>query len=170
MKSNFSLRGLLIELRTDTLSEKAIPAVSVGFTTGLGLLVAQIAYATFIFSGSLAPYSSQGVGLVLFGNFATCLIIAVLGNYRGVISGLSPALILVMAAIGLTIETESDALFVTVVAALMIGASFRWLDFSHSREIPVFKPRALYPVSSRRWIRCGNRWCSVSGIFAPDGC
>ena len=129
MKSNFSLRGLLIELRTDTLSEKAIPALSVGFTTGLGLLVAQIAYATFIFSGSLAPYSSQGVGLVLFGNFATCLIIAVLGNYRGVISGLSPALILVMAAIGLTIETESDALFVTVVAALMIGAICAGLIF-----------------------------------------
>ena len=35
-----------------------------------------------IFSGDLAPYSSQGVGVVLFGNFAACSMAAIMGGCR----------------------------------------------------------------------------------------
>ena len=101
---------------------KAVSALFVGFTSGLGLLVAQIAFAIFIFSGPLAPYSSQGVGLVLFGNFAACLVIALAGGYRGAISGLSPLLVVVMALIGAGIDAEGRTLFVTTAAALIISA------------------------------------------------
>ena len=104
------------------MSTKAVAALSVGFTSGLGLLVAQIAFGTFIFSGPLAPYSSQGVGLVLFGNFAACLIIALAGGYRGAISGLSPTLVVVMALIGTSIDAEGYTLFVTTTGALIISA------------------------------------------------
>ena len=117
-----SLRNLASELRADTLSSKAVPALVAGSATGLGLLVAQIAFASFIFSGPLASYSSQGVGLVLFGNFASCLVIALTSGYRGAISGLSPALVVVMARIGSTVEGEGAALFASTVGALMIGA------------------------------------------------
>ena len=123
------LRNLASELRTDVWSVKAVPALSAGFTTGLGLLVAQIAYGSLIFSGMLAPYASQGVGLVLFGNFAACLVIALAGGFRGAISGLSPALVIVMAQIGSTMEAEGDGLFVTTSAALMIGAVATGLCF-----------------------------------------
>ena len=92
-------RELISELRADLLSAMAVPALSAGFTSGLGLLVAQIAFGSLIFSGALAPWSSQGIGLVLFGNFATCLIFALAGGFRGVIAGLSPALVIVMANI-----------------------------------------------------------------------
>ena len=88
------------ELREDISAAKTVPALSAGFTSGLGLLVSHIAFGTFIFSGPLAPYASQGVGLVLFGSFAACLIIALAGGYRGAISGLSPLLVVVMALIG----------------------------------------------------------------------
>ena len=104
------------------MSTKAIAALSVGFTSGLGLLVAQIAFGTFIFSGPLSPYASQGVGLVLFGNFAICLIIALAGGYRGAISGLSPTLVIVMALIGTTMDAEGRTLFVTTAGALVISA------------------------------------------------
>ena len=117
-----SLRSLASELRADTVSAKAVPALAAGSTSGLGLLVAQVAFASFIFSGPLAPYSSQGVGLVLFGNFAACLVIALTGGFRGAISGLSPALVIVMALIGSTMDAEGDALFVTTASALTIGA------------------------------------------------
>ena len=117
-----TLRDSASELRADFLSEKAVPALSAGFTSGLGLLVSQVAFGSFIFSGPLASYSSQGVGLVLFGNFAVCLIIALTSSYRGVIAGLSPALVLVMALIGSWIDAEGDVLFVTTVVALMISA------------------------------------------------
>ena len=116
------LQNLASELRADLLSAKAVPALAAGFTSGLGLLVAQVAFGSFIFSGPLASYSSQGVGLVLFGNFATCLIIALAGGYLGAIAGLSPALVIIMATIGFTMNAEGDALFVTTAVALIISA------------------------------------------------
>ena len=112
------LQNLTSELRADLL----VPALSAGFTSGLGLLVAQVAFGSFIFSGPLAPYSSQGVGLVLFGNFAACLVIALAGGYRGAIAGLSPSLVIVMATVGFTMDAEGDALFVTTAVALIISA------------------------------------------------
>ena len=117
-----ALQHLAAELRADAVSAKAVPALSAGFTSGLGLLVAQIAFGSFIFSGALAPYASQGVGLVLFGNFAACLVIALAGGFRGAISGLSPAMVIVMALVGTTIDAEGDALFVTTALVLMTGA------------------------------------------------
>ena len=63
-----ALREFATELRTDIMSGKATPALSTGLTSGLGLLATHIAFGTFIFSGPLAPYTSQGVGLVLFGS------------------------------------------------------------------------------------------------------
>ena len=117
-----SLQNFTSELRTDILSAKAVPALSAGFTSGLGLLVSQIAFGSFIFSGPLASYSSQGVGLVLFGNFAACLIFALAGGYLGAIAGLSPALVIVMATVGFTMSAEGDALFVTTAVALIISA------------------------------------------------
>ena len=119
---NTRLAQFVEEIRADVLAGKTVAAVSAGVTSGLGLLVAQIAFATFIFSGPLAPYSSQGVGLVLFGNFAACLIMAFAGGYRGVIAGLSPALVIGMAVIGSSMDAEGDALFVTVSGALILSA------------------------------------------------
>ncbi len=117
-----SLRNFVSELRADISSAKALPALVAGSTAGLGLLVAQIAFGTFIFSGPLAPYSSQGVGLVLFGNFAACFVIALASGFRGAIAGLSPALVIVMARIGSTMDADGDALFVTTAGALIISA------------------------------------------------
>ena len=117
------LRNLASELRADIASPKVVRALAAGFTTGLGLLVVQVAFGSFIFSGPLAPYSPQGVGLVLFGNSAACFVIALAGGFRGAISGLSPALVIVMAQIAATMDAEGDALFVTTAAALMIGAA-----------------------------------------------
>ena len=116
------VRTLVSELRADLVSAKAAAALATGFTSGLSLLVAQIAFGSLIFSGPLAPYSSQGVGLVLFGNFAACLVVALAGGYRGAVAGLSPALVIVMAQIGATMGAEGDALFVTTAGALVVGA------------------------------------------------
>ena len=100
-----------------------MPALSAGLTSGLGLLIAQVAFGSFIFSGALAPYASQGGGLVLFGNFAACLVIALLGGFRGAIVGLSPALVIGMAVIGSSLDAEGHGLFVTASVALMICAA-----------------------------------------------
>lgn len=114
-----SLRGLVAEVRADALSAQAIPALTGGFTTGLGLLVA---YGSLIFSGPLAAYTSRGVGLVLFGNFVACFVIALASGIRRAIAGISPALVVVLARIASSADAESDALLVTTVATLMISA------------------------------------------------
>ena len=122
----FELKAALVdlakELRTDVRSARVVPALSAGATAGLGLLVAQVAFATYIFSGPLASYSSQGVGLVLFGNFAACLVVALFGGFKGAIAGLSPALVVGMAVIASTMRASGDALFVSVFVALMLSA------------------------------------------------
>lgn len=118
------LTNLAKEIRSDLVSGKLVAALSAGGTAGLGLLVAQIAFATFIFSGPLSSYSSQGVGLVLFGNFAACLTLALAGGYRGVIAGLSPALVIGMAAFGSAMDAQGEELFVTVCGALVLTAVF----------------------------------------------
>lgn len=120
MSSRFA--EVAADLRPDVLAGKYLASLSAGVTSGLGLLVSQIAFATFIFSGALAPYTSQGVGLILFGNFTACLIMAMSSGYSGVIAGLSPALVIGMAAFGISMNAEGDALFVTVSAALILSA------------------------------------------------
>ena len=142
--------GLGAELGADLLSGKAVPAVSAGFTSGLGLLVAQIAFGSLIYSGALGPWSSQGVGLVLFGNFAACLIFALAGGFRGTIAGLSPALVIVMATIGASMEAEGETRFVTTAGALMIsavatGAGFFLLGRFRLANLVRFIP---YPVTA----------------------
>ena len=109
-------------LRAEFPSSLTLPALSAGFTSGLSLLVAQVAFGTFIFSGALAPYSSQGIGLVLFGNFAACLLIALAGGFRGAIAGLSPVLVLAMATIAASMQGDGPQLFATTACALIISA------------------------------------------------
>ena len=118
------MRYSLSETVRDFETSRLIPALSAGSTSGLGLLVSHIAFASFIFSGPLQPWSSQGIGLILFGAFAGCLVLALAGGFRGAIAGLSPALVIVMADIGSTIDAEGRSLFVTTVAALVIGVIF----------------------------------------------
>ena len=142
-------RELATELHADIRGAKAVPALSAGIISGLNLLVAEIAFAVFIFSGPLAPFVSQGVGLVLFGNFAACLIIALLGGFRGAISGLSPAMVIVMALIVSTIGVEGEAGFVTAVSALVLsaviaGAGCFWLGYFRLANLVRFIP---YPVA-----------------------
>ncbi len=120
--TKLGVQDLLSELRADVASGKSIPALAAGLSSGLSLLVAYVAFGTAIYSGPLAPYSSQGVGLVLFGTFASCLIFAFTGGYRGVVAGLSPALVIVMASVATTVDARGEALFVTAAGALIISA------------------------------------------------
>lgn len=117
-----SLRHLVGRSSDETPFSLSLPILSAGLTAGLCMLVIEIAFGTFIFSGALAPYSSQGIGLILFGNFAACLLVAIVGGYRGTIAGLSPLLVPVMATIAATMKADAQVLFVTTACALIISA------------------------------------------------
>ena len=110
------------KLRAAFSSPSLLPVLSAGIVSGLSLLLVQVAFGTFIFSGALSPYSSQGIGLILFGNFAACLLFSLLGGYRGVIAGLSPAVVLVMATVVASVDADGEALLVTAVCTLIFSA------------------------------------------------
>ena len=114
--------SLVSELRADALSAKAFPALSSGLGSGVYILIYVISAGGIIFSGPLAPFFSQGTGIVLFGSFAVCVVIALTGGYRGAISVLPSPAIVVLVVIGSTIALKGDVLFMTMVAALMISA------------------------------------------------
>ena len=116
------LGTLTKELGADIRSGKLLSAVSAGVTSGMSIVAAKIANAVLIFAGPLAAFASEGIGLVLFGTFAACLIIALASGYRGAISGLSSTLVISMALIGANLEVDGRALFATTVAALVIAA------------------------------------------------
>jgi SulP family sulfate permease len=44
-----------------------LPALSAGAVIGVLLIFIEISFAAMIFSGSLAPFIAQGIGLMLFG-------------------------------------------------------------------------------------------------------
>ena len=110
------------ELYSDIKGEKVIPAFSNGIVSGISLIIAQTAFGTLIFSGTLTPYTAQGVGLILFGSFASLLLMSLTSSFRGVIAGLSPALVIFMVTIAASVNTTGEALFVTVYAVLAFTA------------------------------------------------
>ena len=68
LRDRHVVRSLPSELRADVLSDEAVPAFSAGFASALGLLVAQVSFATLILSAPVVSHASQGVRLVPFGN------------------------------------------------------------------------------------------------------
>ncbi|MDD9983260.1 MAG: SulP family inorganic anion transporter [Gammaproteobacteria bacterium] len=115
--------NLVSELRADALSARALPAVSVGVVISLSEIFAEVSMAALIFSGPLAPFLPQGIGLMLFGTFAICLVIALTGSYRGTISSHPTAPVMVLGAIGAALTLEGDALFMTMVAIVIISTA-----------------------------------------------
>ena len=144
------------------LSTTTIAAISAGGTSGLGLLVSHVAFATLIFSGALAPHSSQGIGFILFGCFSGCLIIALLGGFRGAIAGLSPALVVAMVHIGASMNVPDEALFVTTIVALAVSAAITGLLCFPGWKVRTHPSGTFYPVSGGKWIRRGYRRRGVS--------
>ena len=145
-----SIRLLCQELYTDAKGKKLFPAISNGLMSGITLVVAQTAFGALIFSGALASYSSQGIGLVLFGCFASLLFMSLTSSFPGVIATLSPALAIFMLEIANSVNTNDESLFVTVFAVLALTAviiGVLCLLIGHYQLAALFR-FIPYPVSS----------------------
>lgn len=68
--------NLVSELYTDACSVKAFPALAVGAVIGVVEIVSAILFGVLVFSGPLALFVFQGIGMMVFGLFAACLIMA----------------------------------------------------------------------------------------------
>ena len=144
---------LLAELRADAASAKLLPALFVGVAMGVVLVIGAVSISALIFSGTAAPLAVRGAGLVLFGALVLCLVIALTGGYRGVVSGPQDAPIAVaasvVAAAGASMAgTAGETLFMTLAVILILttaaaGASVLLIGCIRAASVLRFVP---YPV------------------------
>ena len=132
--------------------------------SAIGVVVGEISLASLVFSGPLAPYSSAGVGLVLFGTFVGCLVIALSSGFKGAVSAPPVPTLIVLSAIGGAIAVRGDALFATMVAIIVLCAMATglgtWL-IGHFR-LANFIRFIPYPVSSGFVAGTGGVVCVVA--------
>ena len=124
-----SVKSYISELVADAGRANVLAALFVGFITGTNMIIIGNALGTIVFSGRLEPYRAAGIGLFLFSICVVCLVIAVTSGYRGALSSPPTATAMAMIAITSTIEARDDALLVTTIAALAIGAVSTGLCF-----------------------------------------
>lgn len=148
-----------------------LPAVVAGLLAGIIDIPIQVSYAALIFSGVLASYVANGIGLALFGAVVLGLVVALTSSYRGMLAlpQESPAALLAIAAAaivaGMPPTASPDAAFVTVVAAIALtsllnGAFFLALGWFKLGTLIRYIP---YPVVGG--FLAGTGWLLISGAM-----
>ena len=117
-----SITSLISELRADVRAGMLLPALSAGVMLGLIRILDEILFGALVFTGPLAPFLSQGIGIMLFGAVAVGLVTALTGGYRGEVSNHPTVVVIVLATIGAAIPLEGSALFMTMAAIVIVGS------------------------------------------------
>ena len=65
----------------DQLKSNIVPSIIAGVISGIIKIVIATAFSALIFTGTLAPYLSQGIGIVLFGFFIFAVISIFTASY-----------------------------------------------------------------------------------------
>lgn len=105
-----------------------LAAVIAGLVIGLITASAQISFAVLIFSGEMAPFVAQGIGLFLMGSLVATLITGFTSSYPGMISPNEdvPAAIVAVMAAGIAATLASSVSpndkYITVVVAIALSS------------------------------------------------
>jgi len=103
------------------------PSLSAGLVTGIIAVIRGISYSALIFTGPLSSYLSIGVGMAIFSNIATGMVVALLGPFPGTIATPLAAPTAVLAslasaiALGMKGSFPSQEILLTVVAAIALS-------------------------------------------------
>ena len=164
MSANAIIREIADDLRQPVAARKVPLVLTVGLVAGVSVVVGLISLATLAFSGPLAPHASQGVGLVLFGSFATCLVIALGSSFHGAVSAPPGPTMVMLAAIGGSIGATGDQLLPTMVALIFLssvatGALLILIARARLASLIRFIP---YPVSSGFVAGTGGIICLIA--------
>ena len=105
--------------------------------------------------------------MVLFGSFAVCLVVALTGSYRGTISALPAPCVVMLVAISSTLDAAGDALFMSMVATLMLsalaaGAGFLMIGRFRLADLTRFIP---YPVAGGFLAGTGGALCLAALVL-----
>ena len=94
----------------------------VGLVAAVSVMVGLISLASLVFSGPLAPHATQGVGLILFGSFAICLVLALASSFHGAVSAPPGPTMVMLAIIGGSVAATGDQLFPTMVVLIFLSS------------------------------------------------
>ena len=177
MTAGNSLVYLASELARDARSEKAMPALFCGLISAVLILVFSVSMAAVIFSGPLSDHFAVGAGIVLFGYCMIGTVVALVSGLPGAMAGAPMPSVMMMVVIAGSIDLEGQPLFVTAVAAALIGTAVTGLCFlaiGHLRLASFFR-FIPYPVAGGFIAGTGGLACILAlklmgiTIERPDG-
>ncbi len=146
-----------------------IPNLMAGFVVGIIVVIVSISLAALIFSGELAQYLPDGIGLVLYSGIIVTGLISLTSSYSGMIAypqeRVAPILAVIATFImtGMSGQAETEVIFLTVVAAITMASLTNGIFLS---ALGFFKLGGLirfipYPVIGG--FLAGTGWLLVRG-------
>ena len=107
-------------------SSSLLSNISAGLTTGLVNLVYSISFAALIFSGELARFFPQGLGIALIGSTVTAIIVAWKSSFPFALAGPDPNSAVILSLVAVEIanslrKTNPEALYPTVWATIIFS-------------------------------------------------
>lgn len=126
-------KRVLSQLKESLTPQLLLPSLMGGGLMALFEVVVAISLAALIFTGPLAPFLANGIGLALAGTIVSGLVVAVLTTLPGIVSGIQdvPAAIFAVAAavIASQLAGSPEQMFVTVVTAVVLTTLLTGLFF-----------------------------------------
>ncbi len=110
-----------------------LPSLTAGLVNGILIIIFQSAYAALIFSGPLADFLPNGMGIMLFGAFVLGTTVSLISSFPATVTAPqdAPAAIIavIAAAVAASLSTAGhrEAIFPTVVVAIALTTLFTGL-------------------------------------------
>jgi len=149
--------------------QRWLPILTVALISGLVVITYQVSFGSLIFSGTLSPYLSIGIGFCLMGVVLIASIEALLSGNPGMVAIPTVSSAVIVAAMVNNIAGElgadSEQLFPTVTAAitlasLLTGSAFLALGWLRLGSLIRYIP---YPVIGG--FLAGTGWLVASGAL-----
>jgi sulfate permease, SulP family len=151
--------------------KRLIPSLVAGIISGILSVIIEISLAALIFSGDLARFVSNGIGITLFSSVVIGIVVALTSSLGGTVAVAQdiPAAILAPVAAGisasLTPLASPEATYITVVAVMAVtslatGIGFLLMGIFHLGSLIRFIP---YPVIGG--FLAGTGWLLIRGSF-----
>jgi SulP family sulfate permease len=146
-----------------------LPSLTTGALVGTLGVVYGISFATLIFSGELAPFVMQGIGLTLFGTFILGLVTARFSSFSGHLARTQDAPAAILGLIGAAIVSRMPAsatageIFGTVVAAMVLTTLLCGLFFFCVGRFKLGRLARLMPYPVMGGFLAGTGWLIAAG-------
>lgn len=166
---------MAVQQRSEPTPLSMVIAVTLaGLVAALLEIIVTISFAAMVFSAELSVFRPQGIGIALVSSLLVCAVLAVLSGFRGVVSGVQDAGIVVLAIVAQHLIADFDdptanRAFVTLIvfialSTLVTGVFFLVLGRFRLGNLIRFIP---YPVIGGFLAAVG--WILLQGAFSIIG-